>query len=93
MIYVVEINIICLFILVFTLTSVCSKEERQVSIRHFILSIVSAVICITADICFMFIESDSGAFLRNGPYFNYLVNLIYYIFDVGAAFYWFMYAE
>ena len=93
MIYVVEINIICLFILVFTLSSVCSKEERQVSIRQFILCIVSAVICITADICFMFIESDAGAFLRNGPYVNYLVNLIYYTFDVGAAFFWFMYAE
>jgi len=51
------------------------------------------VICIIADIGFLFIESDSGAFLRKGPYINFFVNFIYYVFDVATAFYWFMYAE
>ncbi|MCR4728689.1 MAG: GGDEF domain-containing protein [Lachnospiraceae bacterium] len=93
MVYIVEINVICLFILLFTLSSVCSKAERQVSIRYFTWCVISSLVCITADILFQFLENGSSEALRSVPYLNFAINFIYYVFDVMAGYFWFMYAE
>lgn len=93
MIYIVEINAICLFILLFTLSSVCSKSERQVSIRYYIMCIVSSLVCIIADIFFQIVENGPNGTLRMVPYLNFLINLVYYLFDVASGYFWFMYAE
>ena len=93
MIYIIEVNAICLFIIIFTLSSVLSKDERQVTMRYYIKCIVSSGICVLMDILFQLIENSSFEVLRATPFLNYLDNCIYYLFDVFASFFWFMYAE
>ena len=93
MIYIIEVNVICLFIILFTLSSVFSKSERQVSVRYYTKCIISSGICVLMDILFQLIENSRFEVLRATPFLNFADNCIYYIFDVLAAFFWFMYAE
>lgn len=93
MIYVVEINAICLFILAFTFGSLNAKGERSVSNTYYSWCIIFAAISVLTDIAFQFIESSSHLGEKGFLLLNYIDNLIYYVAAVATGYFWFMFAE
>lgn len=93
MVYIIEINIICLFLLAFTFISLNSKGERNVSNSYYLLCIVCATISVITDIMFQFIENYIHIPTGCGVILNYTVNLIYYVAAVATGYFWFMFAE
>lgn len=93
MIYIVEINLICLLILIFIYGSIRARGEKQISLSLFKWCVLFAVISVLSDIVFQLIENGGYPSLRHIPFLNYAINLIYYIAAVATAYFWFMYAE
>lgn len=93
MVYIVEINIICLFLLAFTFSSLYAKGERSVTNLYYKWCIVCAAVCVVTDIAFQFIESSPLLGTKGFALLNFADNLIYYVSAVATGFFWFMFAE
>lgn len=92
MLYIIEINLICLFILLFILSCIWGKD-RRLSMLLFGWCIIASAVCVSSDILWQIVENGKGGWTAYKPLLDYIINTFYYSFDVTAAFFWFMYAE
>ncbi len=90
MIYIVEIDCICLFALIFVAKSMRKKRNLGSASNYFYLSCYFTMLVITMDIFSLLLESGTLGFLSNSIAFNYLINIIYYVAAACATYYWFM---
>lgn len=93
MIYIVEINVICFFLLAFTFSSLCAKGERSITNQYYKLCIVFSTVCVVTDIAFQFIEKSPLLTTKGFLFLNFADNLVYYVSAVAAGYFWFMFAE
>ena len=90
MIYIVEIDCICLFALIFVAHSMRKKRNLGYSCNFFYLSGYFTMLVISMDILSLLVEAHKLGFLSRSIAFNYLINIIYYVAAVCATYYWFM---
>lgn len=90
MIYIVEIDCICLFALIFVARSMRKKRNLGSASNYFYLSGYFTMLVIAMDIFSLLLEAGALGFLSNSIAFNYLINIIYYVAAVCATYYWFM---
>ena len=93
MIYIIEIDCICLFALIFVVKSMHSKGSMIASSKYIYHAGFFTMLVITMDILSLLIENKRVGILNDCIPFNYLVNIVYYLGSACASYLWFMHVE
>ncbi len=93
MIYIIEIDCICLFALLFVLHNMHKKNNLLSSSKYLFRAAHFVVLIIVADILSLLVENKRLGVLSDCIPFNYLINIVYYLGSVSASVYWFMFVE
>ena len=91
MIYIIEIDCICLFALFFVLGSM--RKKSTIMSKYLYYAALCTMLAISMDILSLLIENEKLGILNHVIAFNYFINIIYYIAAVLATFLWFMNVE
>ena len=90
MVYIIEIDCICLFALLFVTRNMRKKRNLVASSSYFYWSAYFTMLVISMDILSLLLENKKLGFLNGCIAFNYIINIVYYVGAVCATFYWFM---
>lgn len=90
MVYVVEIDCICLFILCFIFINLHQKRNSLSYMKYFFYCVICTMSAIFSDILSLLVESDCLGFLSRSIPFNYAINVIYYSATILATYFWFL---
>lgn len=90
MLYIIEIDCICLFILGFIFNRIHSSKNTLTSSRYFTMSILFSMIAITEEIVNMCLEAKLFGPLSEWVPLNKTLIVIYYVSTVAATYYWFL---
>ena len=93
MIYIIEIDCICLFTLIFILKSMRKQSSILASSKYLYHAGFYTLLVITADMLSVVLENKQLGFLNHSIIFNYLINMAYYLGAICASFMWFMHVE
>ncbi len=93
MIYIIEIDCICLFALIFVVKSMHSKGSMIASSKYIYHAGYFTMLVIAMDILSLLIENKRVGILNDCIPFNYLVNIVYYLGSACASYLWFMHVE
>ncbi|MBP5659804.1 MAG: GGDEF domain-containing protein, partial [Lachnospiraceae bacterium] len=93
MIYIIEIDCICLFALMFVVKSMHSKGSMIASSKYIYHAGYFTMLVIVMDILSLLIESKHVGILNDFIPLNYLVNILYYLGPACSSYLWFMHVE
>ena len=93
MIYIIEIDCICLFALMFVVKSMHSKGSMIASSKYIYHAGYFTMLVIVMDILSLLIESKHVGILNDFIPLNYLVNILYYLGSACSSYLWFMHVE
>ena len=93
MIYIVEIDCICLFALIFVVRNMRRKSGLISSSKYIYFAGYVTMLVIIADILSLLLEGRYLGPLNRSRLFNYVINIVYYLGSVGSSFLWFLHVE
>ena len=93
MIYIIEIDCICLFALMFVVKSMHNKGSMIASSKYIYHAGYFTMLVILMDILSLLIENKRIGFLNDCIPINYLVNIVYYLGSACSSYLWFMHVE
>ena len=93
MIYIIEIDCICLFALMFVVKSMHSKGSMIASSKYIYHAGYFTMLVIVMDILSLLIENKHVGILNDFIPLNYLVNILYYLGSACSSYLWFMHVE
>ena len=93
MIYIIEIDCICLFTLYYILNSMRKKSGVIASTKYLYHAGFYTMVVIVADILSLLLENRRLGILNNSIIFNYFINMVFYYGSVCASFMWFVHVE
>ena len=93
MIYIIEIDCICLFTLIFILRSMRRKSGIISSTKYLYHAGYYTMAVIVSDILSLLLSNGHLGILNNSIIFNYIINMVYYYGSVCASFMWFVHVE
>ena len=91
MIYIIEIDCICLFALFFVIGSM--RRKSNITTKYLFYAALCSMIAIGMDILSLLLEGDLLGPLSKSFVLNYFINVIYYSSSVTATFLWFLNVE
>ena len=93
MIYIIEIDCICLFALMFVVKSMHNKGSMIASSKYIYHAGYFTMLVILMYILSLLIENKRIGFLNDCIPINYLVNIVYYLGSACSSYLWIMHVE
>ncbi len=93
MIYIIEIDCICLFALIFVVKNIHSKGSMIASSKYICHAGYFTMLVIAMDILSILIENRRLGVFNNCIPVNYIINILYYLGSACASYLWFMHVE
>jgi len=93
MIYIIEIDCICLVALIFVLGSMKRKQSIMSVSRYLFYAGHFTMLVIVMDILSLLLEGKALGPLNSSIALNYIINILYYVGSVTASYLWFMNVE
>ena len=93
MIYIIEIDCICLFALIFVLGNMHRKRSIMSASKYLYYAGYFTMLVIVMDILSLLLENQKLGPLNESILFNYVINNIFYVGSVTASYLWFMNVE